>query len=429
MKVVLVALLAGCSDAALTPQERARLQSMVLTGTPPADPTNTVADNPDAATLGQQFFFDGRFSGPLGIGDDGSNGALGAAGVSGLVACVSCHDVQNGGADQRSRGNTSLGAQWTVRNAPTVYNAQFNTWFFWDGRKDSGWSQSLGPVESPREHNTSRVHVARVIFEHYRTAFEALFGAMPDLSDTSRFPDTESAPDGPTRGRPGDAYWQSMSAADQNAASEIFANFGRTLSAYERLLVVIDSPFDRYMRGETTALSDSAVRGAKLFVGRAACDECHSGPLFADGKFHNHAIPQVGPTVSLVDTGRFGGVQQLLSDTFNAGGSYSDSPSAGAKKLAGLTVNNSELGQFKTPTLRNVSLTGPYMHTGAFETLWSVLVWYRDAAGTDGFVGTRDVAVKPLLLSDDDMTDVINFLGSLNGVLPPAELLAAPVLP
>lgn len=152
---------AACSAAPdLTYAERNLLRDYAI-GAPPPDPTNAVADSPAAAGLGQQFFFDTRFSGPLVIGSNGSNGATGPAGASGTVGCVSCHNPAQGGADVRSRpANTSLGASWTGRNAPSVYNAAYAPWQFWDGRRDSLWSQALGPVESAGEHNFSRLQVA-----------------------------------------------------------------------------------------------------------------------------------------------------------------------------------------------------------------------------------------------------------------------------
>src|SRR5882724_11868027 len=123
---VLLACAACRASPDLTDAERSLLSGYAL-GAPPADPTNAVADAPAAAALGQQLFFDTRFSGPLLVGDNGANGATGPAGASGTVSCASCHDPARGGADVRSRpGNTSLGASWTGRNAPSVYNAAYS---------------------------------------------------------------------------------------------------------------------------------------------------------------------------------------------------------------------------------------------------------------------------------------------------------------
>jgi cytochrome c peroxidase len=408
------AVLAGCGAPPFTAHERAQLEALTLKQVPPS-PTNRVADDPRAAVLGQQFFWDTRLSGPLLIGDDGVNGGLGPKGQPQLVSCASCHEPGQGGADIRTRGATSLGAGWTGRNAPTVINAvRGGPWMFWDGRKDSVWSQALQPFENPVEHNTSRLEMAHLVFDRYRAPYEALFGAMPDLSAL------------PPRGKPGDAAFDGLTAAEQRAVDTIFANIGKAIEAYERKLVDSSSPFDRFMAGDTSAMPAAAIRGAQLFVGKAACDECHSGQALSDWRFHNHAIPQVGETVQRLDRGRTDGVPQVIADPFNALGPYSDAP---ATWLDGLEAGAHDLGAFRTPTLRNTTKTAPYMHTGSFKTLWDVMVWYRDAAGTDGFVGERDVAVKPLALDNDDLFDLVAFLYALEGDPLPEELLRAPVMP
>ena len=412
-------LAAGCAQDTLTAEERAALQEMHMPAAPPADPSNAVANDPDAARLGQQLFFDRRFSGKLGEDSSVAAGGLGAAGTPGTVACVTCHDPARGGADWRPLGGTSLAAGWTARNSMTVLNAAFSPWMFWDGRRDSLWSQALGPVESSVEQNTTRLAVAHTLFDHYRGAYEKIFGALPGLDDTTRFP---------REGRPGLAAFDAMAVDDKMAVNRVFANFGKAVAAYERLLVDRASPFDRYLDGDVTAISESAIRGAKLFVGRAACNECHSGPVLADGKFHNHGVPQTGTKVMAIDPGRQAGIDKLLADEFNAGSIYSDSPRP--DYAASLHAQPSDLGAFKTPTLRNVNKTGPYMHTGAFTSLWDVVAWYNDAAGTDGFSGTRAAAsAVPLRLSREEIDDLVEFLRSLDGDPLPAALVTAPDLP
>ena len=415
---------AACAAAPdLTESERTALSDFAIAAAPP-DPTNALADSPAAATLGQQLFFDARFSGPLLVGDNGSNGATGPAGASGTVACASCHDPARGGADVRSRpGNTSLGSSWTGRNAPTVYNAAYSPWQFWDGRRDSLWSQALGPIESPIEHNFSRLQVAHLLSQLYRSAYGEVFGTMPDLSGTGRFPPS---------GKPGVTAWDQMAPADQATIDRIFSNFGKAIEAYERKLVDRDSPFDRYIAGNATALSAAAVRGAKLFVGRASCNECHFGPTLSDGRFHNTGVPQVGATVPAVDDGRTDGLVKVLATEFNAAGAYSDAPD-GARLQAAVAAAAQDpgplQGAFKTPGLRGVARTAPYMHTGAFATLRDVVLFYRDGGGSSGFAGTKDISMQPLLLSDRDVDDLVAFLESLSGAPLPASLVTAPVLP
>jgi cytochrome c peroxidase len=406
----------GCEGDLLTAEERATLEGLRLAPLAPS-PTNAVADNADAAQLGHKFFFDRRFSGPLLEGSDPAMGGIGAKGASGMVACATCHDPVQGGADPRSQSGVSLAAGWTGRNSPTVINAAHGRWQFWDGRKDTLWSQALGPIESPVEQNTTRVHVARVIHKYYRPAYEALFGTMPDLNAT-RFPE---------EGRPGMAGFDAMSLEDKVAVNRVFANFGKAIEAYERLLIDKSSPFDRFMAGDQLAMSPAAIRGAKLFVGRAACNECHNGPMMADNKFHNHGVPQIGAKVPSVDMGRAEGINKLLSDEFNSAGDYVDAARSGL--LEGLRVADRDVGAFKTPTLRNVNKTAPYMHTGGFDSLWDVVLFYNDAAGTDGFSGTRAPASQVALrLSNEDIADLVEFLRALDGD-PLGAVAKAPELP
>src|SRR5205814_5979480 len=247
----------------------------------PTSPSNTFADNPAAAELGQQFFYDKRFSGPVIEASDD----LGPVGTMATMSCATCHDPARGGADIRPLGATSRGAAWTGRNAPTVINAVHSPWIFWDGRRDSLWSQALGPIEGGAEMNSGRLQVARVIFDKYREPYEKLFGAMPGMEDVDRFPPA---------GKPGLPAFDNMAAPDKTAVNRVFANFGKAIEAYERKLVDKSSKFDRFLAGDDTALSAQAQRGARLFVGKAACNECHSGPMLADGKFHNHGVPHHG---------------------------------------------------------------------------------------------------------------------------------------
>lgn len=424
----------SCELDPLTENERVALEEMLLQPLP-ASTGNAFADDPDAARLGRALFFDAAFSGPLAIGLESDIAALGPLGRDGLVSCASCHDPAAGGADARSPGAVSLGAGFTVRHAPTVINAAYSPWQFWDGRKDSLWSQALGPFESAEEHNTSRLHVARVVYDHYKLAYERVFGALPDLDDPSRFFDTRADAVAPsdssrtTRGRPGDAVHEAMDERAREDIDTVFANVGKAIEAYERQLVDKSSAFDRFMHGEHEALSESAIRGAKLFVGRASCNECHRGPALADNTFRNHGVPQSGERVLAIDLGRAQAIEQVLVDPFNGAGVFSDDREAGAAFLAtvGIRASVRDVGAFKVPTLRNVARTAPYMHTGALDTLWDVVEFYAEAAGTDGFAGELDASVAPIRLSDEDVADLVSFMEALNGEGIEDEWLRAPV--
>ena len=418
VSVALAATASACGAPVLTHQERLLLGEFAM-GPPPPDSSNAWADDPVAAVLGQQLFFDPRFSGPLVLADDGTNGGLGVEGESGKVSCSSCHDPSNGGSDHRSMPpNTSLAAGRTGRNAPTCLNAAWSEWQFWDGRKDSLWSQALGPTESAVEHNASRLLVAHVLDSAYAAQYGGVFSAFPDLSDAGRFPPS---------GKPGDPSWEGMTSADQQTINTIFVNFGKAVAAYERLLVSRDSSFDGFLAGDDGAMSDAAVRGAKLFVGRASCNECHRGPNLADGRFHNLGVPQIGDYVPAIDRGRADGIPQVVGDVFNRGGTFSDDPTS--SQLGGLTAGPLDLGSFKTPTLRSVSRTAPYMHNGSLSTLRDVVLFYRDGGGDDLYVGQKSPKIRALLLSDRDVDDLTEFLRALDGAPLSESISTAPVLP
>jgi cytochrome c peroxidase len=425
----------ACIDErAFTAEERERLAGFRLPVKLPASPSNRFAEDSKAAILGKKWFFDTRFSGALGPPNDGvTHGSLGVAGVTGKVSCWSCHDLTGGGADRRSRpAATSLGAGYSVRNAPSTINAAYANvgeggWVFWDGRKDSMWSHAVSPLENPLEQNGSRLQLAHAIFDHYKLDYEAVFGPLPDLSDAARFPAT---------GKPGDLGFDNMAAPDRTAVNRIAANFGKALEAYQRRLTSLGfapSPFDRALAGDDAAMSPEAIRGARLFIGKAACDECHRGPMLSDRKFHNVGAPQDGEHVLLVDRGRFDGVAAVKADIFNRAGAYSDQQDDA--HLKNLTTVDADLGAFRTPTLRNVARTAPYMHNGVYKDLWEVVNHYNFGGATAGYAGTRDVAMSPLLLDDQELSDLVEFLRALSDadalVSPefPEGLLEAPVLP
>ena len=389
---------------------------------PPPDPTNVVADDPRAARLGQFLFFDRRLS------------------ANGRVACATCHDPARGFADGRP---LARGIAAVSRHAPGLLNTVYQRWYFWDGRADSLWAQAVQPLEHPKEHGTDRLHIAHTIHGDpaLRQAYEDLFGQLPALAQASRFPrHARPAPTQPEH--PHHRAWQAMRAEDRHAVNRVLSNVTKSIAAYERRLVRGQAPFDRFVAGlrkgdvrARGALSVSAQRGLKLFVGGARCIECHSGPNFSDLEFHNLGLPArswLGP-----DTGRAQGIPRVRNDPFNATGAYSDaSPGSFTQKLRFLPDPGAEQqGQFKTPTLRNVALTAPYMHGGHFRSLEQVLRFYStlrdpldDAPIPDeAFAGQREGTLQPLHLSEREIQDLAAFLRSLTGApLDPALLVAPP---
>src|SRR6185295_12925405 len=145
------------------------------------------------------------------------------------------------------------------------------------------------------------------------------------------------------------------------------------------------------------------------------CINCHGGPNFMDGGFNNAGKAQTGPHIALTDLGRFNGVPSVQGDLFNGSGAFSDDTVAGAAKLSGLTQQSSQLGQFKTPTLRSVSKTGPYFHTGGLASLWDVVDYYNHGGDGTGFAGVADIGIQPLKLTEEEVRNLVEFLKSLEG--------------
>ena len=403
----------------ITAPERDVLENKfgVLADSAPAEPSNAVADNAKAAVLGQKLFFEERYS------------------ENSQVSCATCHNPETGFQDDRA--NTALGLDFTGRHTPTVLNVALGreedtdtSWQFWDGRKDSLWSQAMGPPESSVEMGGSRVGIAYMLYDLYREEYEDVFDAMPALRDDN------DEPLYPTSGMPGDANWDALSAADQDMFNRIYSNFGKAIAAYERKIIRGSSDFDRFYteviidgESDSDALTASAKRGLKLFIGKAGCGECHNGASFSDWGFDNTGVAQEGPHLPDVDEGRLAGVDGVVGDIFNCAGDYSDHPSKTSCGVNGLKAKSVDEGAFKTPSLRNLTETAPYMHTGTFETLEDVVAFYNDGGHESGFSGTKAEEIVPLNLTDQEQADIVAFLESLTGEELPAELMQAPTLP
>lgn len=423
--------LAGCEEEpggelvdGFTEAEWTKIRELSPLPEPEEDTTNAYADDAKAAALGQKLFFDKRFSGPIVAGADADNGGLGAVGDIGQVACVDCHLVDEWMSDTRSNpNNCSIGVDWTGRNSPTMVNVAFYEWFAWDGRGDTLWSKSMIPPESPKTVGGTRLGFAHGLWERYRDEYDAIF--EPDLDpalddkamDGERFPPAgkpKAAPSDP------DGAWEEMAPADQEIVNRIFANVGKSYAAYFRLLVSRDAPFDRYVAGDAAALDAAAKRGLKLFIGKAACVECHDGPAFTDNDFHNTAVPQEGEHVPAEDLGRYAGIDIVLKSPFNANGPFSDDTTT--DKLEGVARTEADKGKFRTKHLRQIAETGPYMHNGRFATLAEVVEFYNQGGGTPA-VGTKDAVIAPLNLTPDEVSDLVAFLQTLTG-----EPVEAPLL-
>jgi cytochrome c peroxidase len=286
------------------------------------------------------------------------------------------------------------------------------------------WTQASLSPESGSNSKGDRLAYAHVIWDHYKDEYNAVFSDTPlpealdpEAEDADRFPPhgkpkkTAEDPDGP---------WEGMTEADQHAINVIAANQGKAVAAYERLLVSGNAPFDKFVAGEQDAISLSAQRGLKLFIGKAACVACHSGPTFSDQQFYNTAVPQLGPHIPEEDAGRYDDISSVLSHEFNTSSVYSDDRDTG--KLDDLEEKESDLGAFRTKQLRNVAESAPYLHTGRFETLREVVAFYKEGGATSGFSGQKHALMVPLNLTEAEIDDIVAFLMSLTGEPIPEEL-------
>ncbi len=374
----------------------------------PVDPSNRFADDPDAAKLGQTIFFDPRFS------------------ANGKVSCASCHHPEKAFTDGLARAQ---GIGQTTRSAPAISGVAYSPWFFWDGRADSQWAQALGPLEDGREHGGDRSFHAHLIHDDptYRSAYEAIFGSIPDLSDNKRFP-RQAGPLASDR-KILDA-WIDMSVEDQNTINRLFTNIGKAIAAYERRLVPGRSRFDRYVEAllaedvsaMKTAMTASEANGLRLFIGKAMCVTCHQGPLFTHNGFHNAGVPFTEDLKK--DWGRFNGVRKALTNEFNCLGNYSDADENDCIELRFAKVTRDEtIGAFKVPGLRNVAKTAPYMHSGQFTTLAEVLEHYNTRPKS--LIGHSDLL--PIELNRQELQQLEDFLHTLSGPSSnDSELLQAP---
>lgn len=371
----------------------------------PRDPSNRFADEPKAAILGKKLFFDPRFS------------------AQGNISCASCHQPKLSFTDGKA---LSKGTGKTKRNSPTLVGIAYSPWFFWDGRADSQWAQALGPLENGVEHGGNRTQYAHVIANNteYLSLYQAIFGPFPDISDSARFPHTA----GPVSDPVANNNWKQMAGADKKTITRIFVNMGKSLAAFERTILPVWSRFDYYVKAildgdaekSKALLNNKEIAGLRLFIGKATCVICHTGPLFTNHDFKNIAVPlvkQIGK-----DQGRFDGVQIVMKSEFNCLSEYSDAKIDDCKELRFIkfTVDDT-LAAFKIPSLRNVARTAPYMHSGQFKTLKEVLKHYQKRPRAR--LGHSDLI--PFHITDKEVEQLEAFLLTLNDAPEPASLNTA----
>jgi cytochrome c peroxidase len=344
----------------------------------PHDPSNRWADDAAAAELGHRLFFDTRLS------------------SDGRVACATCHDPGKEFQDGRP---LARGVGTTDRRTMPIAGTAYSPFLFWDGRKDSQWSQALGPLESPVEHGGTRALYARVIATHYRADYERVFGAMP-------------------------------ATADRDGVTQVFVNIGKAIAAYERQIGYGASRFDSFVAtwerdgaAPPGVLTADEIAGMELFVGKASCIQCHNGPLLTNNEFHNTGVPQTRG--SPADRGRIVAAATVKSDEFNCRSRWSDAAPGQCPELDVLLAPSHAMDRaFKVPSLRNVADRAPYMHAGQFQTLAQVLQHYNTAPAAPA--GHSEL--KPLGLAPDELRQLEAFLRALSGgVAASPRFLAEPV--
>ncbi|MCW8193431.1 cytochrome-c peroxidase [Proteobacteria bacterium 005FR1] len=398
----LIALADNCEHLGLCPpapwsaDELALLRSMTLDNIPPppASPSNRVADNPRAAALGHRLFFDSRLS------------------ANGKISCASCHRPENHFSESQTRGR-AIG--FTERNTMSLVGSAYSPWQYWDGRRDSLWSQALTPLEHPAEHGGNRMEYVRFIAAdpQYRAAYESLFGPLPDLSDHRRFPLAAT----PIHNESWQRAWREMTPEDQHAVNRAFANLGKAIAAYERLLLPGPSRFDAYVsavlagdeKQQQALFSEGEIRGLRLFIGPAKCIDCHNGPLLTNNEFHNTGL--LSYSAELPDRGRRAAITRVLADPFNCSGLYSDASEQDCLELRFMRTGKELLGAMRTPSLRNLANTEPFMHKGQLNTLMEVLEHYNQAPAA--MIGHNET--KPLKLGRRQLKNLESFLHTLSG--------------
>jgi cytochrome c peroxidase len=383
--VALAALLALATGSAAAPQVEsvldftdAETRAILRHGAWPApwmpDPSNGASGNPEAIELGERLFFEPRLS------------------PSGKVLCATCHAPFRGWQDARVR---AFGLAAVDRNTPSLINVRYNRWFGWDGAGDSLWAQSIRPILDPREMGGSQAEAGALVRgdPELSCRYEKTFGAPPPAADEA-----------------------------------LLAGIGKALAAFQETLVAGRAPFDDFRdaleKGDRVAAAGypmAAQRGLRIFVGKGNCGTCHFGANFSNGEFHDTGVPFFVAGGG-VDPGRHGGIRKLQANPFNLLGRHNDDRAGkSATKTKHVSLEHRNFGEFKVPGLRNVALTGPYMHNGSLATLADVVRHYSEIS-PDRLHSDGEILLKPLRLSAGESADLVAFLESLtetSSALPP----------
>lgn len=332
------------------------------------DPSNGVSGSATAIDLGERLFFDEKLS------------------VNSNVSCGTCHIAEYNWTDGVKRNK---GQALVDRNTPTLMNMRHHRWFALDGAADSLWSQSMRPILDARELASNPAHVAQYVRKDADLAcrYERTFGVGPATQDDEA----------------------------------VLVGVGKVMAAFQETLTTDVTPFDQFRdalaRGDKNAASlypREARRGLQIFIGKGNCSVCHSGPMFTNGEFHDIGASHVAGDGKKIDGGRLQGIKTLLASKFNLLGPYNDDPARStADQTKQVKPEQRSSGEFKTPSLRNVGYTSPYMHNGELTSLADVVRHYSELK-VERLPGDHGGLLKPLKLTPRESADLVAFLQTLN---------------
>jgi len=335
-------------------------------GLPPVPVPASNPLTPEKVALGSTLFNDKRFS------------------STGEVSCATCHDAAKAFTDSPLKTSEGINKLTGTRNAPTVVNAAYFASQFWDGRsadlEDQSQHPFVNPVEMGLKDHEPILKIVRTD-PTYGDMFRKAFGIEP--------------------------------------AAITMDHVKMAIASFERTLVAGDSPFDRwYFGGDKTAMSDAAVRGFKVFLEDGRCVSCHTieqdHALFTDQRFHNigvginriqDKVPEIAPKFLEAKAKGMDVDKAVLSD-----------PNSSELGRFAVTDGLDELGSFKTPTLRNVAVTAPYMHDGSVKTLRDVVVHYNNGGVTNKGERVNDFlsgGIRELNLDEQQISDLVAFMEAL----------------
>ncbi|MFG1289866.1 cytochrome-c peroxidase [Xanthobacter versatilis] len=354
-----------------SPSDLKLLKSFVDQPTKAADETSRLAQSPNAVKLGRALFFDKKLS------------------YDGTISCADCHNPGSGWTDGRQVAIAH--GRRGKRNSLSLFNVAHFRWFSWDGRAETLWGQIMYPLVSPDEMGLTDSSAFDILCDDdYKHLVEASFG----IQFTCNYPMRVGAS---------------------------IAYLAKALAAFVSEIRSGDTPFDRFARGVLSGdarfqhdMSASAINGYRVFVGKGRCNTCHRGYLFSDSEFHDIGIPPVFSDYSK-DSGRSGGIDLVLSAPFRSDSELSGNPGGDeALRLRYLKTYAAAWGQFRTPSLREVAKTGPYMHEGGFSTLEEVVEFYSTRSNALRAHVHSESLLSPRFFSESEKYDLVEFLKSLS---------------